>query len=964
MTPPHGPAGGATHMGNNRERPYVFSYEQPKADQINGEKAMALVRALRHKQEDKVRLLTFSEGPEEAYLRVPGDTTDDAKAVHTKWRMRGVPTGNGNTIEKEGRTTNDKVCTLEELGRTPYRLDNLARIGVFFTVNIMKPSARRQPRKSEYFTRVAALFLDLDGQPLPESFPCTPTAIVNSSPGRFHVYWAVDDVDLEEFTIFQESLARLYGGDPNVKDLTRVMRLPGYWHGKGEEAFLVELLEVNDKRYTRAQVLSAWPSLADALSAAEVKEATRLAPLAQARTKREEAWTEPKNSAAGDRTAACRKYADHALEGCCAEIRCAPEGQRNTTLSRKAFRVGQLVGPYLDETDALDRLVQAGQFSGLSEQESTDTARRGIRDGKTKDPFDYASVGRLDKKRQERPSGQREACTVDVNSQTTGGNDPEAAAAIPAPAGEGNSYTSEQLLSLLGITWPVTTAETDLAHVHRLYQLTGDDLAFVPELGGYVAWAGQQWVAGAKDGAGWIAARSYAQRIGRAMQSEVSCLLSLYGVLATATAAAETRHGPNSQEARGLRDKAAAMKKAYHRHSKVAAETEQEKKQRDILNNAIPLYTDRNRKTVQDFEPRSWRVGFPNGVWDHGKWREARREDHLLTLTSVVYDRDADQSDWLTVLNRMTGSNADLQLTLQDVAGYALSGASSLRVVPWAYGPGGTGKSTYSELMATMLGKAAETISPRHLATDSDRERLGAVIWGKRLALCAEAGNQRLDAEILKTLSGGDRLPVRKLYAESFTGRSSHMLLMVANDPPRVEAYDDALKNRVLALPFTHQMQDGDPLLNGQRLEELRQDPGSSLVLGFTAWAVDGLNRVYRARDIHRAKVCVAATRAFWADVDPLQDFWQTCNPSQLTTEGMPVMDMRTTYEQWARQNGVRAMTPQRFVKAAESVGLERKNIKNVKCWKLVSPDQFPHSDVADGRAAGQCDASQDDRCN
>ncbi|TSA85478.1 hypothetical protein FNU79_09790 [Deinococcus detaillensis] len=107
-------------------------------------------------------------------------------------------------------------------------------------------------------------------------------------------------------------------------------------------------------------------------------------------------------------------------------------------------------------------------------------------------------------------------------------------------------------------------------------------------------------------------------------------------------------------------------------------------------------------------------------------------------------------------------------MTLQDVAGYALSGAASLRLLLWLYGEAGTGEGTYSEILMTILGDLSETVSPKYLANDGDRERLGALIWGKRVAACAEAGNARLDAESLKTLSGGNRLSVRKLFSAWF----------------------------------------------------------------------------------------------------------------------------------------------------------------------------------------------------
>ena len=155
-----------------------------------------------------------------------------------------------------GRTELTGSYTLEQIGKGELlEHRNLARCGAFFCVNVLVSDAER--RSIDTVARVAAVFVDLDGSPLPaEGFHLQPTAVIESSAGRFHIYWAVSDLPLEEFTTAQKHLASLYDGDPSVCDLPRVMRLPGYWHGKKEEGFLSRLLELNpEAQYTRADLL-------------------------------------------------------------------------------------------------------------------------------------------------------------------------------------------------------------------------------------------------------------------------------------------------------------------------------------------------------------------------------------------------------------------------------------------------------------------------------------------------------------------------------------------------------------------------------------------------------------------------------------------------------------------------------------------------------------------------------------
>ncbi len=62
-----------------------------------------------------------------------------------------------------------------------------------------------------------------------------PHFAVQSSPGRYHVYWLVEPyVSNDYYTIIQRKLRQIYDGDKMVIDATRVLRVPGFYHLKAE----------------------------------------------------------------------------------------------------------------------------------------------------------------------------------------------------------------------------------------------------------------------------------------------------------------------------------------------------------------------------------------------------------------------------------------------------------------------------------------------------------------------------------------------------------------------------------------------------------------------------------------------------------------------------------------------------------------------------------------------------------
>lgn len=136
--------------------------------------------------------------------------------------------------------------TLDEHADALFRL-NRAGAGIFVMVNEgdgFVHDGRRTCRTNQNVFRIRAVFCDLDGAPLEPILkaPLEPHIIVESSPGKWHAYWLTSDTTLNEFKGVQQALAAKYSGDKSVCDLARVMRLPGFYHQKGEP-FMTRLVK-------------------------------------------------------------------------------------------------------------------------------------------------------------------------------------------------------------------------------------------------------------------------------------------------------------------------------------------------------------------------------------------------------------------------------------------------------------------------------------------------------------------------------------------------------------------------------------------------------------------------------------------------------------------------------------------------------------------------------------------------
>lgn len=104
--------------------------------------------------------------------------------------------------------------------------------------------------------RVRAIFQEDDGDG--KRPPLEPHIEVESSPGKFHRYWLVEGLSKGDFTAVMKVMVDKYGSDKAAKDLARVLRLPGFYHQKGEPFLVWIVHESGGLPYTRDQIMEAF----------------------------------------------------------------------------------------------------------------------------------------------------------------------------------------------------------------------------------------------------------------------------------------------------------------------------------------------------------------------------------------------------------------------------------------------------------------------------------------------------------------------------------------------------------------------------------------------------------------------------------------------------------------------------------------------------------------------------------
>jgi|GEM_PF-1183413 len=169
-----------------------------------------------------------------------------------EWRFIALPEKTKGRIENLVGPYYELKPKLEELNQTGY--------GICVTVN----QFQGDNRKTESLSKIRAIYQD-DDNGFEGDFPLEPSLVVSSSQGKSHRYWFVDDWPTddqgkEDYLGVMQRMVESFGCDPNAKDLTRPLRLPGYLHLKGS-AQEVKIVGGNKKRYSKAEVMEAFPPI-------------------------------------------------------------------------------------------------------------------------------------------------------------------------------------------------------------------------------------------------------------------------------------------------------------------------------------------------------------------------------------------------------------------------------------------------------------------------------------------------------------------------------------------------------------------------------------------------------------------------------------------------------------------------------------------------------------------------------
>lgn len=336
---------------------------------------------------------------------------------------------------------------------------------------------------------------------------------------------------------------------------------------------------------------------------------------------------------------------------------------------------------------------------------------------------------------------------------------------------------------------------------------------------------------------------------------------------------------------------------------------------------------------------RSWNGPVPRGWTEVNRFIRLKPHDQSDLITKVMpvkYDGAAKSPRYDRFIE-MVQPNEAMREFLDDWNGYSLTGDASEQKLVFHYGTGKNGKSTELAIRLHVSGDYGRTIPIETFVNEGKSRSAGqaspdlAMLRRVRnLATSEPEKGWKLNEGLIKTLTGGDEVPVRELHRPYFMLKPEFKLTVSGNFKPNVSAgeAESGIWRRVVLVIWGIKVakSEQDPHL----LEKLKSESSGIL----NRW-LDGLSR-WMEHGLRLPDEVTKATEQFRVDSDPLGRFLAEC--TRENEEGsVQTTVLHQLFCAWCKVVGEREWTITGFGRAMMERGIT-KHKSSTHFWLGIEP--------------------------
>ena len=299
-------------------------------------------------------------------------------------------------------------------------------------------------------------------------------------------------------------------------------------------------------------------------------------------------------------------------------------------------------------------------------------------------------------------------------------------------------------------------------------------------------------------------------------------------------------------------------------------------------------------------------IAFKNGIYDIATDTMIPYTPDIILTNRINYNYNPDAvSDFAdTTLNKISCNDSEVRALLEECIGYCFYRRNELGKAFILTGDKSNGKSTFLDLIKTMLGD--NNISALDLRELGDRFST-AMMFGKLANIGDDIGDEFMQGSavsIFKKIVTGNRVKAEQKGKNPFEFNPYVKLLFSANDMPRMRDKTGAVLRRLVMIPFnatfTKDDPDYDPFI---KYKLIKEDSIEYLI----KVGIEGLKRVLINNSFTESSKVKTAITEYEEENNPIIAFINEVGKDAIINQ--PTTDVYLRYSVFCSQNQLQVLS-------------------------------------------------------
>lgn len=322
----------------------------------------------------------------------------------------------------------------------------------------------------------------------------------------------------------------------------------------------------------------------------------------------------------------------------------------------------------------------------------------------------------------------------------------------------------------------------------------------------------------------------------------------------------------------------------------------------------------------------------PNGVVDltNGTMSPHSTSQRFTHCTVVEYKPNEDYTDWVEWLTETT--TPEIAEWLQIAVGYSLTGHTREEILFYLYGPPRSGKGTFIEAIIALLGKPMSSVISFSTLTapqEADTQNFNLAPLHSSRFVSAEESNphERFNEAKVKLITGGNDIQCAFKRKTPFTYRPKYKIWLASNNPVNADPDDDAVWGRIRVIEFPHSKLGKEDKALKERMKSIE------MLESILCWAIEGAIKWYQLGSAGLKELDSAAkTKSEQRnELDSIQAWLDECCKTDDPTAFTANSALRSSYENWCRDNGHTPKRQKGFTQSLIRKGYNNNDGKTVR---------------------------------